>query len=116
MTGKGVLASDYLRSKKYQAQAQANFDAVLDQVDVILTPTCGITAPLQDERSSEINGQMHPTQWLLTRLTAPTNFSGHPSLSVPFGEDDKGLPIGLQVIGRMHDEATVYQFGEVLER
>ena len=116
LTGKDVLASDYLRRKKLQVQAQASFDDVLASVDVILTATCGITAPLLDERSTEINGQMHPTQWLLTRLTAPTNFSGHPSLSVPFGEDDKGLPIGLQLIGRMHDEATVYQFGEVLER
>ncbi|MDO5678967.1 MAG: amidase [Pelistega sp.] len=116
LTGKDVLASEYLRRKKLQYQAQASFDDVLASVDVILTATCGITAPLLDERSTEINGQMHPTQWLLTRLTAPTNFSGHPSLSVPFGEDDKGLPIGLQLIGRMHDEATVYQFGEVLER
>lgn len=113
--GKDVLASDYLRSLKFQETACASFDRALEDVDILLTATCGITARPLDERETRINGETRHTPWLLTRLTAPTNLSGHPSLSVPFLRDQEGLPIGLQLIGRMHDEATVYQVGAALE-
>ncbi|NLC35250.1 MAG: amidase [Alcaligenaceae bacterium] len=113
--GKDILAADYLRSLAFQETAIASFDKALAEVDVLLTPTSGVTAPLLDERNTLINGEMRHTPWLLTRLTAPTNFSGHPSLSVPFLRDEGGLPIGLQLIGKMHDEATLYQVGAGLE-
>lgn len=115
LAGKDVLASDYLRNLKYQSTAQASFDKVLETVDVLLTPTCGVTAPLLDERTTRINDEDRPTPWVLTRLTAPTNFSGHPSLSVPFMQDEMGMPIGLQLIGKLHDEATLYQVASQLE-
>lgn len=115
LNGKDVLASDYLRSLTYQQVARTSFDTALAQVDVLLTATCGVTARPQDERSTPINNEERYTPWLLTRLTAPTNFSGHPSISVPFLHDEDGLPIGLQLIGKMHDEATVYQFASTLE-
>lgn len=115
LTGKDVLASEYLRNLKYQSIAQARFDKALEHVDVLLTPTCGVTAPLLDERTTHINGEDRSTPWLLTRLTAPTNFSGHPSLSVPFMQDESGMPVGLQLIGKLHDEATLYQVGNQLE-
>lgn len=114
--GENILASDYLNSLWYKNVAQASFDKVFEEVDVLLTATCGITAPLLDERSTLINGEYHSTPWLLTRLTAPTNFSGHPSLSVPFAKDGNGMPIGLQITGRLHDEATVYQVAHQLEQ
>ena len=115
LTGKDALASDYLQALKFQRTAQASFDKVLDDVDVLLTPTCGISATLRDERSTRINDETCGTMWLLTRLTAPTNFSGHPSLSVPFGKDTNGMPLGLQLIGKLHDEATLYQVARQLE-
>jgi len=61
-----------------------------------------------------LNGETVPTRWLLTRLTAPTNLSGHPSLSVPFGKDKHKLPIGVQLIGKYHAEAMLYQLGDFL--
>src|SRR5690606_31802633 len=115
LTGKDVLASEYLRDLKYQSTARACFDKAFERVDVLLTPTCGVTAPLIDERTTRINDEDRSTPWLLTRLTAPTNFSGHPSLSVPFMQDENGMPVGLQIIGKLHDEATLYQVGRQLE-
>lgn len=116
LSGENILASEYLSSLWYQNAAQASFDKALEHVDVLLTPTCGITAPLLDERSTLFNGEYHSTPWLLTRLTAPTNLSGHPSLSVPCGKDESGMPIGLQIIGKLHDEVTVYQVGYYIEQ
>jgi aspartyl-tRNA(Asn)/glutamyl-tRNA(Gln) amidotransferase subunit A len=116
LTGKDVLAADYISALRSQQHAEESFRKALSEADILLTPTCGITAPLLDERVTVLNGEEHSTRWLLTRLTAPTNFSGNPSLSVPFGADNKKLPIGLQLIGRMHEEAVLYQFAEVLHK
>ncbi|MGD9756533.1 MAG: amidase [Comamonas sp.] len=114
LTGKDISAAEYLDAKGSQAAARAAFDRVLGLVDVLLTPTTGTVAPSLQERLTELDGQMHPTFWLLIRLTAPTNFTGHPSLSVPFGSS-AGLPIGLQLIGRFGDEALLLRAGRALE-
>jgi Asp-tRNA(Asn)/Glu-tRNA(Gln) amidotransferase A subunit family amidase len=45
----------------------------------------------------------------------PTNLSGHPALSIPCGIDD-GLPVGLMLIGRQWDEATIYRAADAFER
>ncbi|MDP9485647.1 MAG: amidase family protein, partial [Actinomycetota bacterium] len=51
----------------------------------------------------------------LNRLTGPTNLNGLPSLSVPCGSTASGLPVGLQLIGRAFDEATLYRYGHAFE-
>jgi aspartyl-tRNA(Asn)/glutamyl-tRNA(Gln) amidotransferase subunit A len=48
-------------------------------------------------------------------FTVTVNLAGLPGLSVPAGLDANGLPLGLQVIGRAWDEATVFQVGKALE-
>ncbi len=114
--GKDERASDYVRALALRKAAKVCFDRALETADVLLTATCGITAPTIEQRVIPLNGEEVPTRWLLTRLTVPTNLSGHPSLSVPFGTDGSGLPIGLQLIGPYHGEDVLYQFGDVLER
>jgi len=49
-------------------------------------------------------------------FTGPANLAGVPAISVPAGLDANGLPLGLQVIGRPFDEATVFAVGAALER
>lgn len=114
MTGADISAADYLHALAQQTSARRAFDAELEHVDLLLTPTCGIIAPLIGERTTHLNGASYSTFWLLTRLTAPTNLSGHPSLSVPFGSEGN-LPIGLQLIGPHHHEGLLYRVGRVLE-
>ena len=115
LTGADVKAAEYLRAMSMQAVARQSFDQVLAQADIILCATCGIAAPPLDTRTSMLDGKAYATPWLLTRLTAPTNMSGHPSLSVPFGATDQGLPVGLQLIGPHLGEAALYQFAQLLE-
>ena len=49
-------------------------------------------------------------------FTVPANLAGLPALSVPAGLSADGLPLGLQLIGRAFDEATVLRVGEVIEK
>ncbi len=49
-------------------------------------------------------------------FTVPVNLAGLPGISVPAGLSGDGLPLGLQIIGRAFDEATVLRVGEAIER
>lgn len=114
--GKHIQQYQYEQALSYRNTAIGVFDKALAQVDILISPTCGITAPLLNERSTMLAGQSYFTPWLLTRLTAPTNFSTHPSLSVPFGQGDNSLPIGIQLIGRRFEESVLYKYASVLEQ
>lgn len=89
-------------------------DAFL-QADFILTPATQTTAfAAAGPMPSDINGI--PVSWLNSiGLTYAFNLSGHPAISVPAGLID-GLPIGLQIVGRRHDDLRVLALAAVLER
>jgi aspartyl-tRNA(Asn)/glutamyl-tRNA(Gln) amidotransferase subunit A len=55
----------------------------------------------------------YPGAW--TPFTAPFNLTGQPAASVPCGFDRDGLPIGLQIVGRWHDDATVLRAAAAYE-
>ncbi len=112
--GATVTEEDYQRAMEIRGVAMDSINMALDGVDLLISATTATTAPLLNERTTTINGRDYSTPWLMTRLTAPTNLSGHPSLSVPFG-NSHGLPIGIQLTARHHDEAVLYQYGKVLE-
>jgi aspartyl-tRNA(Asn)/glutamyl-tRNA(Gln) amidotransferase subunit A len=107
-------AAEYALAREFRREAKMAFDESLADVDVLVTPTVPMPAPRVGEREVVL-GRPEPVQSALTRLTGPTNFSGHPSLSVPFGRSRTGLPVGVQLIGRYWDEATLYRVGEALE-
>ena len=48
-------------------------------------------------------------------LVIPVNMAGLPALSVPVGVNSNNLPIGLHIIGKSYDEATIYQLASILE-
>jgi aspartyl-tRNA(Asn)/glutamyl-tRNA(Gln) amidotransferase subunit A len=73
-------------------------DAVLDKVDFIVCPTVGVRAVCV-ENLAELNTVSELTREYLS-LNRPFSLLGLPSLSVPVGRDQNGIPIGLQIVGR----------------
>ncbi|HEX2742185.1 MAG TPA: amidase [Rubrobacter sp.] len=113
--GERPKAYRYANARRRGMLATDEFDRVLDGVDVILTPSVPITATEIGQREISIEGYEEDVRSALTRFTGPTDLTGHPSLSVPCGTTNSGLSVGLQLIGRLFDEATLYGFGHAYE-
>ena len=73
------------------------------------------TAPRHGQTTYTDGGGEEAVSMACVRLASPTNLSGLPSLTVPCGFSRTGLPIGLQIIGRPFDEATVLRIGQTYE-
>ena len=116
LLGEDLRAYRYANAQQRKLRATDEFDHAFEEVDVLLAPTTPIPAPYLGQRQIQIEGYEEAVYSALTRLTGPTDLTGHPSLSVPCGTTTEGLPIGLQLIGRRFDEATVYRFGHAYER
>jgi aspartyl-tRNA(Asn)/glutamyl-tRNA(Gln) amidotransferase subunit A len=107
----GFYDAYYRKAQQIRQMIQNEFNAALKQVDVIMTPTAPGPAFALNEKSSD------PVQMFLEDVfTVPANHTGMPAISVPAGLSSNGLPLGLQFIGRMFDEGTMFRAAEVLER
>ena len=103
------------RAREREAKMAAQVNAIFDDVDVLLTPT--ITHPPHEVGRYEGRGFVWTTMGAAntTPFTTPWNTTGHPALSVPAPSLHDGLPIGVQLVGRPHDEATLISLGAQLE-
>jgi aspartyl-tRNA(Asn)/glutamyl-tRNA(Gln) amidotransferase subunit A len=88
----------------------------MERYDLLLTPTLPCTAfPTGQDNPSAVDGR--PTTYLgWTAFTYPFNLTGQPAASLPCGFDAAGLPVGLQIVGRWRDDATVLRASAAFER
>lgn len=115
-SGEKLQAYEYVEAQKSRFATTASFTRALADVDIVVAPTIPVLPPNIDQREITFAGHSEHPRFPLTRLTTPASFAGIPSMSLPCGFSRSGLPIGLQLIGRPFDEATVYRFGNALEQ
>jgi aspartyl-tRNA(Asn)/glutamyl-tRNA(Gln) amidotransferase subunit A len=113
--GLQVKASDYLRALDTKRVVEAEFGNAFKDVDVIVAPASPIPAPLLGENEVEIAGGKYTVRALVTSVNRPLNVSGNPALSIPCGFTDKGLPVGLQLIGPRWGEANLLAIAQSYE-
>ncbi len=107
----GYYDAYYLKAQKVRTLIKRDFDEVWKQVDVVVCPTSPTTAFKIGEKADD------PLQMYLSDVfTLAANLAGIPGLSVPCGFDDKGLPIGLQIMGPAFGEAMVLRVGHAYEQ
>ena len=108
----GYYDAYYKKAVNLRGAIVEGFDRAFSQVDVILAPTAPTTAFENGYLFSDETDQIE--QYLSDICTVPVNTAGLPAVSIPCGFDNKGLPIGMQLIGRKFDEKTIlnlaYQF------
>lgn len=114
--GADVRAVDYLAALEARKQVQADFAAAFKRVDAIVAPTVPVTAPAIGESRVRIGAEEESVRSALIRLNRPANFTGLPAISVPCGLTRAGLPVGLQLIGRAFDEATLLCLASAYEQ
>ncbi len=108
--GATYLALHYVQAQRLRELAVQSWrEQVFSQVDLLVTPTTPLPAARIDDGSLQVT-------FNLIRFTNPINFLGLPAISVPCGFSHEGLPIGLQLIGRWWDEATVLRAAHTYEQ
>ncbi len=115
LAGAFVSGADYLKGQRVRALIRTEVDAALAGLAVLVGPTLPVAAPAVGTGEVEINGQRQPLRPSLIRFTRPFNLTGHPAASVPCGLTPEGLPVGLQIVGRPFDEATVLRVADAYQ-
>ena len=115
MLGTYALSAGYYDA--YYGQAQRvrtliirDFDAAYESFDVLLSPTAPTTAFTVGAKTAD------PLAMYMSDVcTIPSNLAGHPSMSVPYGTGDDGLPVGVQVMAPSLGEPVMFQVAAALE-
>ena len=106
---------DYVKAQRIRAELIRNLTQIYQQVDAIVTPTTACTAPpiLPD---ALINGESDlSTLTELMRYAPQANIGGFPAISFPVGYDAKGLPVGMQLMGRPWEESFLLRMAKTSE-
>ncbi|MDD5287943.1 MAG: amidase [Dehalococcoidales bacterium] len=111
-----IKAMDYVKARMNHLEYWNKMRGFFEKYDLLLTPTLAVPAfDVPYYGPKEINGQkVPPMAWM--PFTYPFNITGQPAASVPCGFTDDGLPIGLQIIGRKYDEASVLRAAAAFEK
>lgn len=100
----GYYDAYYKKALQVRTLIMNDLNAVFDRFDLILSPVSPTTAYKLGEKTG------NPLEMYLGDIfTVPVNIAGVPALTLPCGEDQQGLPIGMQLIGRAFSEATLYR-------
>lgn len=116
LTGATNKTSEYIQAQLVKHGAIRQYNEIFAKVDVLLTPTVPILPANIEERDVQVNGITIPISKILNRYTGLFNFTGFPSISIPCGISETGLPIGLQITGKFFDEANIYRFAHAFEQ
>jgi len=107
----GYYDAYYLKAQQVRTLLTRDFQNAFANVDVVLTPVTPTTAFKLGEKTDD------PVSMYLSDIyTVTANLVGVPGISVPCGTDSQGLPIGIQVLGKHFDEATVIRLADAIER
>lgn len=114
--GETLLATQYLQAQRYRTLLRQEFMDAFQHVDVFVCPTLPFTATRVGAMRVVIeNGEEEDMLSAIMQYTGVPSLTGLPSLAVPCGFDPEGLPVGMQIIGRPFDEATLFRAGAAFQ-
>ena len=107
----GYYDAFYGKALKVRTLIRRDFEAAYSKVDVLISPTSPTTAFRFGERSAD-----PMAMYLSDVCTIVANLAGHPAMSVPYGTDAEGLPVGVQVMAPALGEVPMFRVAAALER
>jgi len=93
--GLNHLSLNYLKAKQVVCSAREDINLVLENVDLLMMPTVPYPAPAEDPALEEDNEM---------KFTGIFNVAGHPAVTIQAGFSKEGLPIGIQLVGKLGDD------------
>jgi aspartyl-tRNA(Asn)/glutamyl-tRNA(Gln) amidotransferase subunit A len=115
MQGENFNPAEVLEGRRKLQQARLEIQRVFEEVDVLVTPTTPIAAPVLAELQEQPE-LLRPAELVMLRNTRPYNVWGVPAISVPCGFTRAGLPIGLQISGPHWGEPAILQLAYAYEQ
>ena len=109
--GQGAAAMDYARLERARERFRAELDATLSEVQAIAAPCMITPPPLTDFGTRVPEEGMAP----FIQFTAPFDYSGHPTITLPVGLDGAGVPQAFQLVGPRLGEAALVRMGGAFE-
>jgi aspartyl-tRNA(Asn)/glutamyl-tRNA(Gln) amidotransferase subunit A len=106
----GYYDAYYGRALKVRRRIAVDFAKAYERADVLLTPASPTVAFALGDKTSD-----PMSMYLCDTYTIPSNLTGDPAMSVPFGTGDLGLPVGVQILAPALQEATMFRTAAVLE-
>jgi aspartyl-tRNA(Asn)/glutamyl-tRNA(Gln) amidotransferase subunit A len=107
----GYYDAYYGRALKVRRRIAADFAAAYERADVLLTPASPTVAFRLGDKTTD-----PMSMYLCDTYTIPSNLTGDPAMSVPFGTGDDGLPVGVQVLAPALEESRMFRTAAELER
>lgn len=105
----GYYEAYYRKAQKVRRLIKEDFDKAFQNVDAIITPTSPTTAFRLGEKVDD------PLQMYLSDIyTTSANLAGIPGINIPAGKDSRGLPIGMQIMGKQFDEMTLLKISDFI--
>jgi aspartyl-tRNA(Asn)/glutamyl-tRNA(Gln) amidotransferase subunit A len=106
----GYYDAYYLKAQKVRHIIRDEFNAIFEEADLILSPVAPTVAP-------QIGSFHDPLEMYKSDMyTIAINLAGLPAISIPVGQNDEGMPIGLQFIGKAFDEQALFDGALSLEQ
>lgn len=114
--GRKLSAVDYVNATFRRNAFWQRMHAFFEDYDLLITPALAVLPfPVGQDNADPLAGQTpRALQW--TGFTYPFNLTGQPAASVPCGWSESNLPVGLQIIGRRFDDATVLRAARAMEQ
>ena len=107
----GYYDAYYLKAQKVRKLIANDFIEIFKECDLILTPTAPSAAfPLNEKQDDPIK------MYLNDVFTVPASLAGIPGISIPYGKDKSGLPLGIQLLGKHFDEQEIFNAAFALEK
>jgi Asp-tRNA(Asn)/Glu-tRNA(Gln) amidotransferase A subunit family amidase len=114
--GDTFTASDYLQAQRMRMRAMSIFNEVYRQVDVIISPTTALAAQPIPAGGAAAGWSDLGTDTEMMRFVFPGNLLGLPAISFPVGYDGRGMPLGMQAMGRHWQEHLLLRLAFTAEK
>lgn len=112
---RSFTSRDYIQAQRVRTRLIDHFMSAFEEVDVILTPATGLTAPeIKPNALPDGDSDLTVLNEVM-RFSQPANITGLPAIAFPVGYDQAGMPISMQAMGRPWDERTLFRLALAAE-